>query len=903
MEINPSNSVFIIDGHSMLYRAYYVFITRPLVNSKGMNTSAIFGFLRMLFRILKKFKPQYLLISFDSSVPTFRHKLYPEYKITRKKMPDDLKYQIPVLKELLSAFGITQIEKPGIESDDFIASVAVNLKKQNFNSIIVTRDKDLFQIVDNDILILYPETGKTKEDFILITPDKVKEKFGVTPSQIPDYLALVGDNSDNIPGVKGIGPVKAVKLLNQFGSLEEIYNNLNKITDISIRKKLIEHKKEAFLSKDLALLKIEENIKPDFENWKLKKPDKDKILKMFRELEIRTLLKELEWFETITEKEEKEKIKYKLITTEDEFKNLLKVLKRSEIISFDTETDSQFPVKANLAGIAFCTSPGEAYYVSLAHSDLLNQKNLKIEYVLKEIKPILEDKTKKFIGQNLKYDYIVMKKYNIEIENIYFDTMLASYIINPTQTRHNLNEIAIQYLGYKMISYKEVTKGKDSFTKVKPEIAAKYSCEDADISYKLFQVLKPKIKELQLEDLYYKIDIPLIKVLAYMEMNGVKIDTVKLKELDIKVSSELNELTAKIYKEAGIMFNINSPKQLGEILFEKLKLPVIKKGKTGYSTDVEVLMQLRGQHPIIDYLLDYRKLNKLKNTYIDTLPKMINPETGRIHTSFSQTTTATGRLASSEPNLQNIPIRDEYGKKLREAFIGEGNNLILSADYSQIELRILAHLSEDPLLMDAFQKGEDIHTRTIQEIYGLPAEKVTPDLRRIAKVINYGIIYGMSAYGLAKELGIDVKEADTFIKEYFTRYKGVKAYIDNIKKLIQKQNYVTNLFGRRRYLPDIKQASAAQKSFIIRTAINTPVQGSAADLIKLAMIEIYKEFKKRNLKSMMILQVHDELLFEVVPEEKDIVARIVKEKMEGIYPLKVPLIVDMNYGKNWAEAH
>ncbi len=899
MDINKDNSLFIVDGHSMIYRAYYALIRRPLLNKKGMNTSAIYGFLRILFHMLKKFSPRYMIISFDTGKPNFRHKMYKEYKATRKKMPEDMAYQIPYIKDAVKFLGIPQIEIENFESDDVIAYLSKKFSKEK-NIYILTRDKDLLQLINDKIKIIQPETKSSKEEFTLITEKEVKEKYGIEPQYIIDYLSLTGDTSDNIPGVKGIGPVAATKLIQEFHTIENLYNNIDKITNKSIREKLLNSKENAFLSK--SLIKLANNdidLKINLNDMELKAPDKEKILKLFDELDIKSLLKEIDWLET-----ENVVNNYKLITDKEDFNNFIKELKKSELISFDTETDNQHPVQANLVGLSFSLKEKEAYYIPVAHKDFFSAKQLDKNLILNSLKEIFENKKYKLIGQNIKYDYIVMKRNGIKLKNIYFDTMIASYIINPTRTRHNLDELAMQYLGYKMISYKEVIGKKKDFSDVSITEACKYSGEDADITLRLFNILNKQLKELKLEKLFYQIDIPLIKVLAEMEMNGIKIDTLKLAKLSKDISKQLQDLTLKIYKEAGEMFNINSTKQLAHILFDKLKLPSTKKGKSGAkSTDVEVLNELKNIHPIAQYLLEYRTLNKLITTYIDVLPKMINPETGRIHTSFNQTVTATGRLSSSDPNLQNIPVRDAIGKKIREAFIAEKNNYILSADYSQIELRILAHIANDKVLINAFNNDEDIHTRTVMELYNLKKEEVTPELRRMAKVINYGVIYGMSAYGLSKELNIPVSEAQQFIENYFNKYKGIKQYIENIKKAIEKKGYIENLFGRRRYLPDLKGTSTQQRNFIIRTATNTPIQGTAADLIKLAMIEIHNYFSEKNIKSKMLLQVHDELVFEVIPEELEIVQKIIKEKMENVYKFKVPIKVDIGYGKNWAEAH
>lgn len=900
-DLEENRKLYIIDAHSMIYRAYYVFIRRPLINSKGFNTSAIYGFLRMLFRLIKNFNPLYLVTSYDTGKPSFRNEIFVDYKKSRKKMPDDLIAQLPIIKKVINLFGIYSLEIEGFESDDVIASLAKKFSEKNFEVYIISKDKDLAQLVNDKIFLIQPvETKKGTTDFEILDRNAVLEKYKVEPEYIVDFLALTGDNVDDIPGVKGVGPVAAAELLKEFKTIENIYNNIDKISSNSLKEKLLKDKDNAFLSKELVKLNCDIDLNLSEDDLKIRPPKKEEILKIFDELEIKTLLKDVEWFDRFSKSGGKE---YILVNEIDLFENLLNEISNSEIIAVDTETDSIDPNSASLVGISIAVKKNKAYYIPVGHLSLLATKQLDKSYVIEKLKPYLESENLKIVGQNIKYDYIILKREGIELNNIYFDTMVGSYLLNPTKTRHNLNELALHFLGYKMISYNEVVGKGKTFREVPPERAYEYSAEDADISLQLFDIIYKKLKESGLLELYYEIDIPLIKVLADMEMTGVKIDTKIIKEIDKEITTRLNELTSIIYKEAGEVFNINSPQQLSRILFDKLKLPVVKKGKIGESTDVDVLFQLKKFHPIAEFLIEYRSLNKLKTTYIDILPGMINPKTGRVHTTFSQTTTATGRLASSNPNLQNIPIRDYYGKKLREAFIAENGNLILSADYSQIELRILAHLADDEVLIESFKRNEDIHNRTVKEIYNIDKKDITPELRRIAKVINYGVAYGISAYGLAQDLEIDVSEANNIIKKYFERYKGIANYIERMKKFIEENNYVENLFKRKRYMPDIKSASKEQKAFIIRTAINTPVQGTAADLIKVAMIRIFNEFKKRNLKSKMILQVHDELVFEVFPKELEEVKEIVKDKMENAIKLKVPLVVDIKYGKNWAEAH
>ncbi len=897
-EYNPEKSVFIIDGHSMIYRAYFALINSGLKNSEGFHTFAIFGFMRILFKLMKRFKPQYLIISFDKGKPTFRHKIFSEYKATRPKMPDDMRAQIPEIKNMLKSYGIPQVEADGFEADDIIAQLSGKFEKKEKNVYIVTRDKDLSQVITDRIKVLQPEHKQSAEDFTLMDKKAVKKKYGFPAENIADYLSLTGDASDNIPGVKGVGPKTAEKLIKEHKTLINLYDNIDKIKEDKVKEKLLDNKDNAFLSYELIKLNRKVPLDISFEDCKIQQPDKKKVIKLFEKFEMQSLLKDLNWLE-----EKSKKTDYKIIDTEDKLKKLAAELKKAKIFSFDTETDSQFPIQASLVGLSFSFKEFSAYYIPVGHADLLYANQVSMDLIKKYIKPILESDESCIIGQNLKYDYLVMKNYDIHLNNIYFDTMVASYLLNPTKIRHNLDTLAESFLGYKMTTFKEVVGKLKDFSEVPIEKACEYSCEDADITFRLYNILNKKIKDIKIESLFKKIDIPLIKVLAEMEAGGVKIDPVKLNGLNKIISTKLTGLTAQIHKEAEEVFNINSTKQLAHILFEKLGLPAGKKGKTGYSTNIDVLKDLRNSHPIANPLIEYRKLNKLENTYIEALPKMINPKTKRIHTSFSQTTTATGRLSSSDPNLQNIPIRDELGKKIREAFIPEKGNLLLSADYSQIELRILAHIAGDELLIDAFKKDQDIHSRTCMELYNISEDEVTPELRRIAKIINFGIIYGMSAFGLSKELNIEMYQANEFIENYFNKYKGIKDYIEKTKNDIQTKAYVENIFKRRRYLPNMARYSKQQTAFVLRAATNTPIQGTSADLIKIAMIDIHNEFIAKKIRSKMILQVHDELLFDVIPEEKDIIQKIATEKMENVYEFKVPIKVDINFGKNWGEAH
>lgn len=895
---DPDNSLFIIDGHSMIYRAYYAFIRNPLVNSKGFNTSGVFGFLRMLFRLMKRFSPKRLLVSFDTGKPNFRHALFKEYKSTRKKMPDDLIPQVPYIKKITALLGIPQVEIEDYESDDAIAGLARAAKKHGMTSYIITKDKDLLQTVEEKIYVLQPESTKEGEDFILMDNGKIRELYHIPPGQLIDYFALTGDASDNIPGVKGIGPKNALDLIRQFKSIDGLYADLKSVKNPRLKSILEKGKDSAFLSRRLVQLSADIPLPVKITDLLIKEPDRDAVIALFSELEIKTLLKDLNWLDNLSRTK-----RYEIVDTEEKFRAFLKEAMRHKEMAVDTETDSESPLRAHLAGLSFSFEENTGYYIPVGHAAMLGTAQLALESILPGLKALLESTKHAFVGQNIKYDHLVLQRHGMKIRNIHFDTMVASYLINPTKTRHNLDELALTHLGYKTITFKEVLGKKKNFSEVPIDRAADYSIEDADITFRLYRLLDKKIAEMNLSGLYHRIDMPLIRILADMESAGIRIDTKKLAELDGIITKKLLGLTEKIHREAGEVFNINSTKQLAAILFEKMKLKPPKKIKTGLSTDIDVLEELKPLHPVAGLLIEYRTLSKLKSTYIDTLPAMIDPRTGRLHTSFSQTTTATGRLSSSDPNLQNIPIRDELGRQIRRAFVAEPGNELLSADYSQIELRILAHISGDEVLTSAFCSGQDIHTRTIMEIYRIGEDQVTPDLRRTAKVINYGIIYGMGAFGLSKALNIAVREAQEFIDNYFLKYKGIRDYVERIKTEIAQNGFVENLFGRRRYLPAMAQYSPQQKGFVLRTAINTPIQGTAADLIKLAMIEIDAAFKKENLKSRMLLQVHDELIFEVAPGEKEKVGRIVREGMENVHKFSVPITAELNFGGNWGEAH
>ena len=882
--------LFLIDGNSFCYRAYYAI--RSLSNSKGQPTNAVYGFTAMLNKLVKDEAPDMLAVAFDMKAPTFRHKKFEEYKSHRKPMPDELVSQIPYIKQVVQAYNIPIYEMEGYEADDVLATLAKKAEEKDIDTFIVTGDKDALQLVDSHIKVY-----STHKEGLIYDAGKVKEAYGVGPDRITDIMALMGDASDNIPGVKGIGEKTAVELIAEFGSLEKLYENIDKVKSEAKKKLLSENKESAFLSKELAVVDIDVPIKIDFEDLLLKEPDNGRLAELFRELEFKSLLKDVTPKETL-------KSEYILVEDEKGLDKLVKDLKKTKEFVFDTETTSEDPVVAKLAGLSFSWEEGVAYYVGVC--DLCETKKLDVKLVLGSLKDILEDEKIKKAGQNIKYDYIVLANYGIRVKGIAFDTMVASYLLNPSKLNHNLEDISIEWLGHKLTTpiQELIGKGKHAITmdRVDVDKVCRYSCEDSDVTFRLKKILEKELSKKDLDSLFYDVEMPLIEVLARMEMDGITVNSDYLKELSGEMEKKLDKLTGKIYELAGEEFNINSPKQLSVILFEKLKLPVIRRTKTGMSTDEDALNRLASKHPLPEKLLEYRELSKLKSTYVDNLPALINPATGKIHTSFNQTVTATGRLSSSGPNLQNIPIKTEEGRKIRKAFIPSGKgNLLLSADYSQIELRVLAHFSQDKYLTQAFKDGLDIHSFTASLVFGIKENEVTKEMRNMAKTVNFGIVYGMSPYGLSQSLGIEVDKAKEFIDAYFERYPDVRQFMENLLEEAREKGYVTTILGRRRYVPEINSQDMRMRSFAERTAINTPIQGSAADIIKVAMIAIQEKIIKGKLSSRMILQVHDELVFDVPKDELKDLHDIVKDGMENVISLKVPVEAHIETGKNWLE--
>jgi DNA polymerase-1 len=892
--MKAEKTIYLIDGTAYVHRAYHAI--RGLSNSKGLPTNATFGFTRMLLKLIEDRQPRYAGMFFDSKGPTFRHEMYTDYKANRPPMPEDMAVQIPYIKEVTAALQFPIIEMQGFEADDLIGTYARMAEKKGFKVVMVTGDKDFIQLVTEQAAIWDPMKDA------VIDVQFVENTYGVAPRQMIDVMGLSGDSSDNVPGVPGIGQKTALNLIQRHHDMLNLYDNLESISAKKQRENLIQFRDQAFLSRDLVTIDTDAPVSTDLIDFKVSPPDTEKLSGLFQKLEFRQLQHALSQKTDLSNKD------YRSILTKEALGDLVERLKSAAVFALDTETTSQIPMKARLVGLSFALQSNEAFYIPCGHDYLGAPQQLSLDEVLNALGPVLKDPAIKKVGQNIKYDWIVLARHGVTLDGVFFDTMVASYLLNPSKRAHNLDQIALDFLGHKTISYQEVAgKGKNalSFNQVLLEKAVPYACEDADITLAAKEALMPRLDEIGLTQLMENVEMPLVPVLMDIEMRGTCVNIDRLHELSKTFAHQLEALEASIYGLAGEEFNIKSSKQLGDILFNKLQLPVLKKTKkkTGYSTDVDVLTRLAEEHEMPALVLKHRTLSKLKSTYADALVDLVNPDTGRIHTSFNQTVTATGRLSSSDPNLQNIPIRSDEGMEIRRAFVPRKGWKLVSADYSQVELRILAHYSDDQILIKAFLKDEDIHARTASEVFQVSAADVTPELRRQAKAINFGIIYGMSAFGLSKQLDIGQKMAQTYIDNYFTRYKGVKRFIDETLATANQSKQTSTLLGRIRPLPDIDSRNRVVRQAAERTAINTPIQGSAADLIKLAMINVAGAIKDRQLESAMLLSVHDELIFEAPPHELDMLAELVKEIMEGVWDLKVPLKVNLASGDNWAEAH
>ncbi len=897
-------TLYLVDGSALMYRAFYAFIRNPLINSKGEDTSASYGVIHSLHKILKEEKPDFVGVIFDTKNPTFRHEMYDEYKATRSKMPSEMAAQIPRIHEAIKALNVIDYELTGFEADDIMGTLADMGVAEGLDVFMVTSDKDMFQIINDNVRMYLPQ--KSSLPPVIMDREGVKKKIGVYPEQVIEYMAMVGDSSDNVPGIPGVGPKTALKLLEQFGNLKNVLENYEDIKAKGVRKKVSENIDTALLSKKLVTIDRNVPISISIEDMEAKAPNLEECKSLFTELEFFNLLKEIFGeAPTVAKKRKEEKFTYKRVESIDDLKELVAKLSNAHEIAFDTETDGLNPLLAKLVGISFCAKSGEAYYIPIGHIEKPEQ-NLDAGEVHKLLQPLMMNKKVQKIAQNFKFDLQVMERAGYTITPISFDTMLASYIINPSARGHSLDNLALEHFDHTMIPISDLIgsgKKQKSFAAVAPETAARYAAEDADYTYRLRDVFAPVIEDTKLVHLYYDVELPLVPVLSRIEQNGIKVDTKFLGNLSDEMKIEMDKITAGIFEIAGHEFNINSTQQLSKVLFEELSLPAKRKTakKTGYSTDVRVLEELAKIHPLPKSMLEYRQLTKLKSTYVDAIPELINPETGRVHTSFNQAVAATGRLSSTDPNLQNIPIRTAQGREIRKAFIPtDKSHSLLVADYSQVELRILAHYSDDKSLIEAFKEGQDIHSRTASEVYGVKLEEVTPEQRRAAKTANFAIIYGVSAFGLAQQTELNLSESKSFIDTYFDRYPGIRKYMDSTISAAKDDGYVTTLLGRRRYLPDLHSSNHQVRSFAERTAINTPVQGTAADIIKLAMIKIDKAIS--GMKSKMVLQVHDELVFDAHNDELEELRDIVTKNMTKAYKLKVPLTIDLGIGPNWLEA-
>jgi DNA polymerase I len=920
--------LFLIDAYALIYRSYYAFIKNPRINSKGFNTSAIFGFINILEDVLRREEPTHIAVGFDPKGLTFRHEAYERYKSQREETPEDIRLSVPIIKDIIRAYNIPILEVPRFEADDVIGTIANLAEKEGFDVYMMTPDKDYGQLVTEHIYMYRPKYGG---DYEIMGINEVLEKYSLkSTSQVIDFLGLMGDSSDNIPGCPGVGEKTAQKLLEEFGDIETLLNNTDRLKG-ALKNKVEENADQIRFSKFLATIKTDVPIKFDAEACVRKNPDEVRLIEIYSDLEFHSLINKrngdtknqikkgpvqgslFDFFEGNPTEDFKYSTladlkstphNYYLADTEEKISELGAFLMGQDFFSFDTETDGLNPLTAGLVGMSFAVKEKEAWYVPFPEN---KEEALKI---LSYLSPALQNPNSLKIGQNIKFDILVLRKYDVHVAGKLFDTMISHYLMNP-ELRHGMDYLAETYLKYKTIHIDKLigSKGKNqiSMRNVPINEITEYAAEDADITLQLKNHFELELKKEGLEELFYEIEMPLIYVLAEMEASGVKLDIAALKQSSETLTKELIRLEKEIYELAeGTEFNINSAKQVGEILFDRLKIDEkAKKTKTGsYSTSEDILEKLRSKHPIIGKILEFRGLRKLLSTYIDALPELINPQTGKVHTSFNQTVTSTGRLSSTNPNLQNIPIRDELGREIRKAFITETEDCIFfSADYSQIELRIMAHLSEDENMIAAFRDGEDIHAATAAKIYGIPISEVDKDMRRKAKTANFGIIYGISVFGLADRLNIPRSEAKELIDGYFRTYPGIRSYMDECISKAKKQGYVETIFKRKRFLADINSNNAIVRGYAERNAINAPIQGSAADIIKLAMVRIYKRFKENALKSKMILQVHDELNFNVYPNEHDIVKQIVLEEMENVINMKIPLIADCGEGSNWFEAH
>ena len=882
--------VYLIDGSAYIYRAYHAIA--PLSNKDGLPTHAVFGFTNILLRLFKEKKPQRLAVAFDVKGGNFRHELYPEYKANRPPMPEDLAVQIPYIKEVVAAYNIPSLEQQGVEADDLLAAAAHRLTEEGIPVVIISGDKDLLQLVSDSVSFWDPMNDR------FFDPAAVHKKYNVTPEQLLEFFALVGDSADNVPGVPGVGPKTAEKLINQFGNLEGLYENIDSLPKNKLKEKLVDNREQAFLSRRLIRLKTDLEVPANGDAYLLPAPDSEKLRELFTMLNFTRLVKNEVPAQAL------DSGGFQAVRNQEQLAACIKAITGAPRLVIDTETNSLDPLTAELVGLSLCVNPEQAYYLPLGHrSDegALRDGQIGKKEALAALRPFMEDENIAKIGHNLKFDYSVLLSHGVTLRGPFYDSMIASYLLDPSRRAHKLDDLCEMILSRRLTSFAEVTNGDkrpDSFVYVDPQAAADYSCEDVHGALLLWDSFAPQLKELNLWELYTDLEMELVPILAEMERNGILIDPQILADMSKEFEEKLDDLETEIYRLAGREFNINSPRQLSEILFDELGLPHGRKTKTGYSTDAKVLEKLAVHHDLPATMITHRNISKLKSTYVDKLATLIHPQTGRIHTSYNQTVTATGRLSSSNPNLQNIPIRTEEGQRIRQAFIAAPGHKFLAADYSQIDLRVLAHYSQDPALLEAFRSNEDVHLRTATEIFRMNAAFITPPMRRVAKTINFGIVYGISAFGLASQLNISRKEAGTFIDRYLELYGGVKQFMEEIVAAAHQDGYVTTLLHRRRPLPEITSSNKTRREFAERTAINTPIQGTAADIIKLAMLKTKRALAETNLSARLLLQIHDELVLEVREEELQETEALVKKAMESVMDLDVPLVVNISVGDN-----
>ncbi|KIX15833.1 DNA polymerase I [Dethiosulfatarculus sandiegensis] len=884
--------IYLLDASSYIHRAFHA--VRGLSTSDGVPTGAVYGFVQMLLKVLKDADPEYLAVVYDAKGPTFRHEMYPAYKANRPPLDPTLKAQFPLVRQVVTAFDLPGVEMEGYEADDLMATLCRLAVEKDFEVVLVSGDKDLFQLLSDRVTMW--DTMKNKR----LGPAEVKEKLGLGPEMMIDFQALTGDSTDNIPGIPGVGPKTAVKLLLEHGSLEKVLEGAADMKKSKMRENLLQHKDLAWLSRDLVSLAQDAPLGFEPEDYKVRKPDPQVLTPVLAKLEFNRLINE---FATPAQEVETD---YRMVLDPSELDGLIARAGEIGCLALDTETTSVEAMRARLVGISLSAEPGKAVYIPLGHNLHLGEKQADQKAVFDYLKPVFADESLAKVGQNIKYDLTVLERAGLSVKGVSFDTMLASYLLAPGRTAHNLTAIAAENLGRSMISFEEAVGGKNkSFADAPLEKATQYAAEDADVTFQAFKVLEPKLKQSSMEELFYELEMPLVEVLTRMEMNGVGLDVKGLADLDKELTSQLDAIEERCYTLAGHKFNLNSPKQLGVVLFEELGLRQIKKTKkkTGYSTDMSVLTQLAEDHELPAELLNYRTLSKLKSTYVEALPKLVHPETKRLHTSFNQAVTATGRLSSSNPNLQNIPVRTQLGERIRQCFVPEAGKVLVAADYSQIELRVLAHLSKDELLTQDLSQGLDVHTQTAARLFEIPAEEVTGDQRRRAKTVNFGVLYGMSAFRLAREQKISRGEAQDIIDRYLGRYAGIAAFTQDNLTYARENGYVTTLLGRRRYLPAINSTDRLARQSAERMALNTPIQGTAADIIKKAMIKCHEMLVNEFPETMMILQVHDELVFETPEKDRERLSERVQDIMQNIIELSVPLDVDLGWGDNWAQAH